>query len=161
MTATPTWDLITETVLSSPASSVTFGSGGTLTQAYKDLVLEIVASTSANGNGLFQFNGDSGANYSTTTIRGDGSSATSIRTSDARLSTIGVGPAAFTITLHVMSYSSGSVYKTSLVRYSDAAQVTGASAVLWRSTSAITSILASFSGGNFATGSTFRLYGLV
>lgn len=144
-------------MLGSSAASVTFSS---IPSTYKDLVLEVVGTTSANGNALIQFNSDSGANYSSTTVRGDGSSASSVRTSDARLTTLGIGTGTFTITSNIQSYANANVYKTWIARYGDAAQVVGAVVGLWRSTTAISTVTATFSGGNYATGTSFRLWGI-
>ena len=58
------------------------------------------------------------------------------------------------------SYSNATIYKTILSRNSTKTIVYGLAA-LWRNTAAITSIqLVPYSGSNFASGSTFALYGV-
>jgi hypothetical protein len=63
-----------------------------------------------------------------------------------------------------MNYSNSTTYKTVLGRSNRASSDTAADVGLWRSTSAITRIdLAmggSFPTNNFASGSTFTLYGI-
>ena len=162
---TPTYDLIEEQVLSSAALSVTFGSGGTLTQAYKDLIIEARVTNSV-GNTFFQlrFNGDTATNYSVTTILGNGSSAISNRgTNDTAInwysdpSTNGLA----LIYANIMSYTRANVNKTVLIRGNDYTTYVGARVGLWRKTpEAITSITVLQSNGNFGTGSVFRLWGV-
>jgi len=59
-----------------------------------------------------------------------------------------------------MNYSNTTTYKTGLVRANSAASGTDAIVGLWRSTAAITSIVATHDTAQFATGSTFTLYGI-
>lgn len=166
---TPTYTLIQEQVLTSPASSVTFTS---IPQTYKDLVLEIVGGVSIAGQPmLFRLNGDSASNYSYTELYGDGSAAGSVRASNLTYGNFNNyaapnGNLETVATAHFMSYSNTTTNKTVIGRSSRATanNYPGADAIvnLWRSTAAITSITLSVSSsGNYVTGSTFRLYGLV
>ena len=152
------YTLISETVLSSSAASVTFSS---IPQTYTDLVFEFLANTTATVGTLLQFNGDTGTNYSSTQLYGSGTSATSARTTNATSiagSVIGAYPAPGLWNL--LSYANTSVYKTVLVRGGNQDYVSGYVG-LWRSTAAITSLLVSPGGGNsWQSGSVFRLWGV-
>jgi hypothetical protein len=161
-----TYEPIASVTLSSSASSVTLGSGGTIPQTYTDLVLvHTPIPVTADDRGIStQFNGDTGSNYSETELYGLGSSAgsqrlsssTSIRTSRA----IGFLGTYVGIT-HFMSYANTNVFKTVLHTGANAGAGVTRTVGLWRSTSAITSItLTSGSPNSFATGSTFSLYGI-
>ena len=72
-----TYEPIATTTLASAQSSITFNSFS----GYTDLVL-VSNWASANSTAFLniQFNGDTGNNYSETEIRGDGTSASSART---------------------------------------------------------------------------------
>lgn len=160
--ATPTYTLISEQVLSSPASSVSFTS---IPGTYKDLVLEVYGKmTSSNYQPCLRFNSDSGTNYSGTYVRGDGSSASSGRGSNQTYvyPTPGVGIGTnsnMTWFLHLLSYASTSIYKPVLGRLNTESVAAGHEHT-WRSTSAISTILVAAETGNFDTGSTFRLWGV-
>ncbi len=66
-----------------------------------------------------------------------------------------------TAIVQIQNYSNASTYKTCLIRGNDANNYVLATVGLSRSTSAITSIsLATSSGAQFVTGSTFTLYGI-
>lgn len=165
---TPTMTLIQETVLSSPASSVTFTS---IPQTYKDLVLELsncnhsYAGSGAVYDQFAQFNSDTANNYSNTKIYGESTYAISTRNSN-NASIAGTYPMASSgigvSVMHVMSYASTSVYKTTLLRDSVSPSAVTANVGLWRSTAAINSIRIGPSGSyTMSAGTTVRLYGLV
>jgi hypothetical protein len=152
--------------LASSASTVTFGSGGTLPQTYTDLVLVFNGTSSANSNGCLVFNSDSGSHYSNTYVLGNGSSASS-----------GTGPntsvmkmfypntTSSTAIINLMNYSNTTTYKTGISRHSSTGNFALANVGLWRgstgsSTEAITSITVSVDSGTFSAGSTFTLYGI-
>lgn len=163
-----TYEPIASTTLGSAAASVTFGSGGTLPQTYTDLILVMEVKSSYNSTvdgGCIRFNGDTGSNYSITRLAGSGSSATSDRQSSATTPIVRIagntGSASTPVIYHIMSYSSSSVYKTGLVTSSESQSLITKGVLLWRSTSAITSILVfPENGPNFNSGSTFALYGI-
>ena len=84
-----TYTPIATQTLGSAAASVTFSS---IPQGYTDLVVVIGSATfSANSSLYFQYNGDTGANYSSTRLTGNGSSASSSRTTSANGAQIGGG----------------------------------------------------------------------
>ena len=149
--------------LVSAASSITFGTGGTIPSTYTDLVLisnQIL--TGGPVNVLVTVNGDTGNNYSGTYVGGDGTSAFSGR---------GTGNAAFlptymsttiNTTIHYfMNYTNTNIYKTILARSSTTNTNTLAYVGLWRNTAAISSItLTPNAGNNFAANSQFTIYGI-
>lgn len=163
-----TYEKIQSITLGSSASSVTFSS---IPATYTDLriVMNYRANTSIAGSSI-QFNGNTASNYSETFIRGNGSAASSSRFTNSTYLQVGwQGWATTTIpqfcTVDIFSYA-GSTFKT--VVGEDNADRNGAGEVvrfvaLWRSTSAITSIVINENagGGNYAAGSTFTLYGIL
>ena len=164
MTAGATYTSIASTTLSSTASSVTFSS---ISGAYTDLVLVISARAASGNYHTLKINSDSGSNYSRTWIYGDGTSASSGRQSNASfiyLVTEVIPSAASTfdtVITNINNYSNATTYKTIMSRGNNSADQTGATVALWRSTSAITTLLiATDAGGNYQIGSTFSLYGI-
>ena len=160
---TATYEKIATTTLGSAAADVTFSS---ISSSYTDLVLVSSFQVVSNSYTAIQFNSDTGANYSSTNIFGNGTSATSDRlTSDNNIyfgnySSQKSGRI-LQSNINIMNYSNASTYKTALIRYTDAGEVTSASVALWRSTSAITSIkIFQTNATNLASGSTFTLYGI-
>ena len=168
---TGTYTLIASNTLGSAAASVTFSS---ISGAYTDLVLVFNGynATVDGGSPFIRFNSDTTTNYSYTWLSGDGTSATSGRdTSKAQIGLTLVTGWDTTSTqpgmniVHIMDYANTTTFKTVIGRASLAsATYPGTEAVvgLWRKTpEAINTILISLTaGGTFATGSTFKLYGI-
>lgn len=155
----PTYDLISEQTLSNTAATVTFSS---IPGAYKDLVLECVTSNSTGTTAIqFQVNSDTGSNYSRTILYGDGTNAASTRDLSQTSGAIGLSSTDQSTTFfHFMSYANTNVNKTVIARGGSAGSQTRAGVSLWRSTSAITSIVLALGSGSFASGCTFRLWGV-
>ena len=166
-----TYTLISSNVLASSAASVTFSA---IPSTYTDLVLRGSTRDDIAGvNGIFkvQFNGDSGTNYSSTQLRGSGSAADTTQSSNytfiygALLNGNTTTSSTFSpFEFYIPSYTSSN-YKSSSVNAAQENNTTSpvyrtASANLWRSTSAITSITFLPNGSNFLTGSSFYLYGI-
>jgi len=149
--------------LASAASSVTFSS---IPQGYTDLVLIANRLSSSLDNLSMQFNGDTGSNYSFTVLYGTGSTAGSARSSNTNnpyLDYYAASESTFAapVILNIQNYANSTTYKTTLARGSNASRGVDATVMLWRSTSAITSILLKcHDGSNFTSGSTFSLYGI-
>lgn len=156
MSKTATYSLIESQTLGSAQATVTFSS---IPATFTDLVLVIRATTiSANFN--MRFNGDTGTNYSYTSLWGDGSSAASYRSSNNTV--IGLtytSSGAPMSRIQIQDYSNATTYKSVLIRQDDSANAAGAVAALWRSTAAINSI-AIVSVGTIPSGSTLKLYGI-
>lgn len=154
-----TYEAIATNTLGSAAASVTFSS---IPSTYTDLVL-VVNGTAGSLVGTFvQFNSDTGSNYSTTYLYGDGSSALSTRASNQnaiQTGNITSGNQCIGI-VQVMNYSNTTTNKTVLSRYGNVSNSTGAQVGLWRSTSAINTILVLTNSSTFSTGTTFSLYGI-
>jgi hypothetical protein len=160
-----TYTPIATQTLGSATASVTFSS---ISGSYTDLVL-IANAQGASGspqNLLFQLNGDTASNYSSTWLIGDGSSASSSRLSsrvNGLLDIAGYAPIGTNFNAVIAqfnNYSNATTNKTVLSRANSAATGTDAVVSLWRSTAAITSIKIYFNTNNLNTGSTFTLYGV-
>jgi hypothetical protein len=162
-----TYEPIATTTLGS-ATTVTFSS---IPATYTDLVLVVNGSTTratTSDTIRIQFNGDTGSNYSSTNLVGNGSAASSNRYSNETMPFVdGIRltgtdfPLASMIIYQVMNYSNTTTYKTILARGSAADFNVCAAVGLWRSTSAINSIyLQGDTVANFAIGTTFSLYGI-
>lgn len=122
----------------------------------------------SQGDCYLQLNNDTGTNYSRTLLTGNGSSASSSRSSNdgsaypfympGASATSGIFGSAI---LHILNYANTSTYKTLLGRW--AADLNGSGgtqelATLWRSTAAINRL--TFTVGNWAQNSTVALYGI-
>jgi hypothetical protein len=164
MAAGSTYTPIATTTLGSSASSYTFTS---IPQTYTDLVLVVAGTTGAANNILMQVgNGsiDTGTNYSTTFLYGDGSAAASSRQSNISTMLVGrIGTSQSINIFQIMNYANTTTYKTFLCRGNNA---TASGQVittvnLWRSTSAINQIkVLEQVGSDFQTGTTLTLYGI-
>ena len=165
MAALSSYTPISTQTLSSGSTSVTFNSF----TGYTDLVLVCNVYGTANYSGFIRFNGDTGSNYSSTTLQGNGSTATSGRaTSDTSIyiMTKGVGfdPSYLTTgIINIQNYSNSTTYKTVLSRSGVVRASVGETTAFvgtWRNTAAITSFTIISDGGTYASGSTFSLYGI-
>jgi hypothetical protein len=163
---TKTYKPIATNTLGSAAATVTFSS---IAGTYTDLVLICNIAQAAGNNSLrIRYNSDTGTNYSRTYLLGNGSTASSGRTSSdvsGYLSeTTGSTTLELAVVAHIMNYSNTTTYKTHISRSNRASSSVDAVVGLWQSTSAITridlAIGGSFPANNFATGSTFTLYGI-
>ena len=162
-----TYEPIATTTLGSSQSSITFGSGGTISQAYTDLILvsNILWSSAATKSLAVQIgNGsvDTGTNYSYTLLNGDGSTTLSDRNSNLSFGRIGIAYGSyFNSIAHFQNYSNTTTYKTILSRSNAPSGYVDSCVSLWRSTSAINVITIYVNAGaNFDAGSTFTLYGI-
>ena len=162
MAAGPTYDSIATTTLGSAAADITFSS----ISGYTDLVLIVngTPQTAGSYNLEMRFNGDTGSNYSRTVLSGDGSAASSSRNStQTKIVITNEGNLTTTSNNQIikfLNYSNNTTYKTVLARGNRANAGVDATAGLWRSTSAITSIVIFLTGSNLATGTTATLYGI-
>ena len=156
-----TYTPIATQTLGSATTTVTFSS---IPTTYTDLVIVLSTKLASTASTYMNFNGDTSGNYSLTRIYGNGTSAVSDRIGTSLtgidVQYIGSGDGNVT-TINIMNYSNATTYKTSLTRWNTAGSTgyVGANVNLWRSTSAITSIVFSNSV-NFSIGSTFTLYGI-
>ncbi len=156
--------LLQEVVLTTAQASITLAS---IDQTYTDLELE-VSGIGTVGADYFKINlnGDTGTNYSRTYLQGDGTSATSGRSSNIAFADTTSGfdnttPSA--IYHRLLSYANTAIYKTILTRHGRADASVTATASLWRSLAAITQIAiasAGTGGAQMAAGTTVRLWGV-
>jgi hypothetical protein len=164
-----TYEPIATYTIPSPQSSYTFTN---ISQAYTDIIFVYEGAMVSADYVLFRVgNGsiDSGANYGSTRLVGSGSTTSSGR--DVNATFIAAPEPLNTnrnnLIMQFSNYSNTNVNKTALLRanvpLSDggATSTIGAVVGTWRSNSAINQIrITSFAGQNFATGSTFTLYGI-
>lgn len=163
---TSTEQVIASTTLGSAASTITFSG---IPSTYTDLRLVFVG-TSDSGTPYtnFRINSDTGSNYSSTFISGNGSSAVSGNRTNNTAMIISLTSTLSTtipilLDINLFSYA-GSTNKTVLSATSSdkngdgpVERVVG----LWRNTSAVTSVTLYTTANNFATGTTATLYGIL
>jgi hypothetical protein len=164
MAAGSTYTPIATTTVGTAVNIVTFSS---IASTYTDLVLVCNLQVSAaSADFSVRVNNDSGTNYSRTYLSGDGSAASSGRTSNQTYfqpDALGYPTNAMSQTtfINFMNYANTTTYKTFLSRTNNASTGLDAMAGLWRSTAAINRVdVATVGASNWATGSTFTLYGI-
>jgi hypothetical protein len=159
--ATPTYILLASSTLASASSSYTFSS---ISQSYKDLVVVITATSSANNTDLWMYvNGNTSAIYDALFADGNGSSATSSNTSDIymklNLNATIQTTTGYNAIVNVMDYSSSN-FKNVIARTNIASKAVDMSFGLAKTTTAVTSITFINTSGTYSIGSTFALYGI-
>lgn len=165
-----TYEPIATTTLGSATNSFTLSS---IPSGYTDLKLVLANITSSVQDTIrIRVNGDTGNNYSNTSLSGDGSAATSSRNIDQTSVRMVLSGAITTsnpamILVDLFSYS-GSTNKTMLISSNTDKNGSTPAAVesfvgLWRSTSAINSITVFFLAGTttISTGTIATLYGIL
>ena len=161
----------TVTVGSGGASSVTFSS---IPSTYTHLQVRALArsteSGSTNTNAFFQFNGDTGSNYSEHQLAGDGSSASASGAASQVWAYTGLPTGNSSsanmygaLVVDVLDYAS--VNKTKTIKTLSGNDQNGSGYILlrsgaWYSTSAISSIVITPGGGSWQQYSSFALYGV-
>jgi hypothetical protein len=155
-----TYEPIETKTLSTAAVSVTFSS---VPSTYTDLILIWNGVTATSNNVSLQFNSDTATNYSTTRIRGTGTSAESSRWTNINMM-YGPNPDTTgnsTVTWQIQNYSNSTTNKTAIARGGGAGGETGAYVGLWRNTNAINSVTVIINGSvNMNIGTTITLYGI-
>ncbi len=170
-----TYTLISSSVLSTTAASVTFSA---IPSTYTDLVLKTSARMS-NGGATdavldIELNGSSAANYSNTNLRGDGSAVASNRYTTST----GLAYLRFTYSMNGSAttanvFNNGEVYlpnytssinkvagNFSVLENNSTSAGVNTGAGLWQVTSSITQVKIYSGGDSFASGSSFYLYGI-
>jgi hypothetical protein len=158
---TATYQKIITTTLSTTPTDVTLSS---IPATYTDLII-IINGSYTFGSGVDSFgiqaNGDTGANYSRLVLSGNGSAASSSTLTNGTKTLIGLlGAENTTNIIHINNYSNTTTYKTFLCRANNASNLVRLNVGTWRSTAAINSLVFTGEGNNFASGSTFTLYGI-
>jgi hypothetical protein len=164
-----TYEPIATTTLGSAAQSVRFSSVPT---TYTDLVIIGTgrSDSSTSGDSVFVFfnNDDFNPNYSGTRLSGNGSAASSARTTNNYPTLANIAPSnsasgVFSFfKIDIFNYR-GSTNKTVLSESSNDLNGSGdvlRAVGLWRSTAAITTISVACINNLFAANSTFTLYGI-
>ena len=157
---TGTYTKIATTTLGSAQSTVSFTS---ISGSFTDLVLIVNGGLDSGGAECnLRFNSDTGSNYSYTALEGNGTSASSYRGSNQTKLwfTSYYNTSRSMSIINIQDYSNSTTYKTALIRHNNTSVYTAASAGIWRSTSAITAIELYPASYNWATGTTFILYGI-
>ena len=157
---TSTYEMISTASGTGSAGNITFTS---IPATYTDLVLVANIFTTVNANETLRVNGDTGNNYSTTSLYGTGSSALSTRGSNNNAMTFqsevfSTSTVSALTVFNFMNYANTTTYKTVISRSNQANRATEAQVNLWRSTAAINSI--TIAGATFTTDAKFTLYGI-
>lgn len=160
-----TYEKIASTTLGSAASSITFSS---IASTYTDLIV-VVQGTYSTSDDLIclRYNNDTGSNYSSTNMYGNGTSAQAYRASNATSIQAGWYPnpggasVVSNMVSHIFNYSNTTTYKTNISR-GDTSNVQGTAARvgLWRSTAAVNRIDLIMLAGNLQSGTTATIYGI-
>jgi hypothetical protein len=169
--ATPTYDVIATTTLTSAATSITFSS---LDQSYRDIIISARTrrTSTAAGETVYYFNNDTANNYSWLTMRG-GAGTSIICTVQSAIGTIrpstGVGdPTAdfYETILQVFDYSQTNKHKSGILQSgnSTASATTNSiqsHAFRYATNTAITTInIGRVDGGSLDLGTTVTIYGI-
>ncbi len=158
-----TYEPISTTTLGSTSAQIDFTS---IPQTYTDLVLVTNLIVTGSGYPWMTVNGNTSNIYSNTILRGTGSSVISSRNSNSTEWYFTTGYDTFGVpilaTINFFSYTSSS-NKTALVQNAGATQTTtpiSVSALVARTSSAITSISLIKGSSTWSAGSTATLYGV-
>jgi hypothetical protein len=155
-----TYEPISTQTLGSNQSSITISS---IPQTYTDLIIVANGASTSGGSMTARFNGDTGSNYSTTYVFGDGASVTSSRLTNSSVGIFGSRNGGYQGggVMQINNYANATTFKTMMARQFGSNQIQWFSVGLWRNTAAITSIVFSDEGsGSFTTGFTLTLYGI-
>jgi hypothetical protein len=167
---TATYTALATVTLGSAASSVTFSS---IPGTYRDLILVVNGSSSANSFVSVRFNGDSGTNYGYLSMIGANTAYSNSATHDQLYLADNQqkANALYQIQVSIMDYPATDKHKTALTRTSSQTAILSggavetaavyASAHRWANTAAITSVAVNNLTGNFNSSTTFNLYGVI
>lgn len=157
-----------------PIATTLVGSGGTSTitfsnipNTYKHLQIRAIGKGASAGGRqiLFQFNGDTGSNYNSHHIYGDGASATAQAKGTSTNGWVTYWDSAQfgCAIMDILDYANTNKYKTT--RTLGGHDLNGSGYILlrsglWMNTAAVTSISLFTDSGNFTEHSRFSLYGI-
>lgn len=159
---TKTYKPIATHTLGSNAASYTFSS---IPSTYTDLIVVCRGGAISNSDLTFRVNGDTGTNYSATSLWGTGSITGSARVTNVAFGYFTYYGSIETLgsSVHIaqfMNYSNTATFKTVIARASNSSRGVDTVASLWRNTNAINSITLIGANANILSGSTFTLYGI-
>ena len=158
--ATPTYDLLDSTTLTSSASSVTFSSLDTVAAGYRDLIVACDALGTVFQQPLeLRFNG-SATDYNYVRMRGTGSASSNSASSIDSIPFANIKDTSRGLCIvQIFDFSQTDKHKSVLTRSNTAVLDVQAHAGRWANTAAITSVTI-LSSSNIAATSTFYLYGI-
>lgn len=145
-------------------TTVTSGTSVTLSSipaTYTDLVLVVAGNNTAPTDLRVRFNGDTGANYQTMVMYGDGASTRTSFTQNNETSFYGSFAVNSNATYNILDYTATNKTKSNLVRTNLPGYYNMAYCQLWNSTSAINSITCYVTSGAYTTSVVFSLYGIL
>jgi hypothetical protein len=162
---TATYTPLATVTLASNTSSVTFTG---IPATYRDLIFVFAGTATAQSSSRFRMNGITGSNYSFVRAGGNGSTTFSSAPTDTYFPLVWSNSELSTTQsnaiVQIMDYSATDKHKTVLIRETNN-NPSGPAVTMYAgrldTTSAITSLTALVSANNFATGSTFSLYGVI
>jgi hypothetical protein len=126
------------------------------------LVTNVTHSANTEIDIRIAINADTTNHYSRVGMTGNGSATASFSvTTDEYVYVLAASTTISTGLINFMDYSATDKHKTVLYRGNLTAGRVSAGAVRWPNTNAITSLVVSVATGNFNSGSTFALYGIV
>lgn len=154
-----TWTPLANITLGSSASSVTFSN---IPNTYRDLIIVANGAGATGGSCHIRVNSDTGANYPTVTMRGtDVGTISSATYTTGYWFAGGLSNSRFDAIIQIQDYPVTDKHKTMLARAGVGASQVQASAIRWSNTNAITSVTITIDSGNYASNSTFALYGVI
>jgi hypothetical protein len=162
------FELITTEILTSNQSSITFDNLGTYSSTYKHLQIRYAARNTGDFAQLrLKFNADSGSNYAWHNLTGNGSVVGVNAAIDQTFAHIGrVAQSTFAANIFgggvidILDPYSTTKNKTLRGLGGSANNLILLQSSLWINTASVTSFLLEGSGGSFAAGSRFSLYGI-
>jgi hypothetical protein len=158
---TPTYTPLATVTLGTSASSVTFSS---IPATYRDLVFVMNGSNSGNDYARYQFNGDTGSNYSVVDMGATANGSIfsfSFTTNNPSVAGYTANQRYFG-TLQIMDYSATDKHKPVLNQETgnEGGLVLIRRATRWANTAAINSLRIFTTTGNINAGTTLSLYGI-
>jgi hypothetical protein len=157
------YDSLWSTTLAASASSITISN---IPQTYRHLQVRSLANNSTITNIWMRINSDTGANYATHYLNGDGSSAGAssyVNQGDGIYYGYNEAVQSCGAVLDLLDYTNTNKFKTT--RNLTGFDNNGSGQIflwsgLWRSTSAVTALTIYSQGGTFTQNSSFALYGI-
>lgn len=148
------------TVTNTSTTTITFSS---IPSTYTDLVLVLFGGIDPSAAEFsLRMNGDTGNTYSTTRLRGNGSTLATDR--QANIDYIHIGSPGNSLAVgnsivNIFNYANTTTFKSVIARSNNTTRDIIQTAGVWRNTSAITSLSVQ-AGPIFTNGSTLALYGI-
>jgi hypothetical protein len=157
---TPTYTALATVTLASTNTSITFSN---IPATYRDLVVvSNISRATADGLIQIQLNSDTGSNYSRIWMLGSGSGSGNSGTStDSGYKMLSYSTRISTVISQLFDYSATDKHKIMLWRGNDSGAEVSAMAGRWANTAAVNTLRVHTVVGDFATGSTFSLYGVI